>query len=178
MKRSDASGPGAFRRSSPIVWRSGFELLLAAALCAGCASATSGVSSPQSVPFNDHGTTQQSGNDGGPRIAVANDAGPIGLGELARASQVGRLYVGVFAGIQRTGGYSVKVDRIERTGDGIVVHATFSAPAPGALTIQVITSPAQLVSIDQQSASGVRTAVLVDQSGAERARTTVTQSRS
>jgi hypothetical protein len=136
------------------------------------------VSSPQSIPFNDHGTTQQSGNDGGPRIAVATDAGPIGLGELARASQSGRLYVGVFAGTQRTGGYSVKVDRIERTGDTIVVHATFSAPAPGALTIQVITSPAQLVSIDQQSASGIRSAVLLDQSGAERARATVTQSRS
>jgi hypothetical protein len=177
MRRNDASGHGVFRRSSPTVWRSGFELLLAAALV-GCASATSGVSSPQSIPFNDHGTTQQSSNDGGPRIAVANDAGPIGLGELARASQGGRLYVGVFAGTQRTGGYSVKVDRIERSGDTIVVHATFSAPAPGALTIQVITSPAQLVSIDQQSASGIRSAVLLDQSGAERARATVTQSRS
>src|SRR6266550_9003590 len=173
MRRNDVSGPGAFRRSSPIVWRSGFELLLAAAFSAGCASATSGVSTRQSVPFNDHGTTQQSGNDGGPRIAVANDAGPIGLGPLAQASQGGRLYVGVFAGTQRTGGYSVSVDRIERTGDSIVVHATFSGPAPGALTIQVITSPAQLVSIDQQSASGVRTAVLVDQSGTERARATV-----
>jgi len=41
----------------------------------------------------------------------------------------------------------------------------------------VITSPAQLVSIDQQSASGVRSAVLVDQSGTERARAPVTQSR-
>lgn len=152
--------------------------MLAAAFVAGCATSTSGVSSPQSVQFTDHGTTQQSSNDGGPRIAVATDAGPIGLGQLAPASQGGRLYVGVFAGTQRTGGYGVKVDRIERSGDSIIVHATFSVPAPGALTIQVITSPAQLVSIDQQSASGVRSAVLVDQSGAERARATVTQSRS
>jgi len=136
------------------------------------------VSGVQSLPFVDHGTTQQSGGDGGPRIVVATDPVLTGLGQLAPAAQGGRLYIGVFAGTQRTGGYSVKVDRIERNGDSLVVHCTFSAPAPGALVIQVITSPAQLVSIDQQSASGVRSAVLLDQSGTERARATVTQSRS
>lgn len=152
--------------------------MFAVALFAGCASSTSGVSNTQSVPFTDHGTTQQSGNDGGARITVATDPGPIGLAQLAPAALGGRVYIGVFAGTQRTGGYSVKVDRIERSGDSLVVHAAFSTPAPGALTIQVITSPAQLVSIDQQTASGVHSAVLLDQSGAERARATVTQSRS
>jgi len=57
------------------------------------------------------------------------------------------------------------------------VRATFTAPAPGALTIQVLTSPAQLVSIPNASAASVREVVLVDQSGAERARGSVTQSR-
>ena len=119
----------------------------------------------QTVPFTDHGTTQQSANDDGPRIAVAADPDGTGLAQLAagRLGEAGRLYVGVFAGTQRTGGYAVR--------------ATFSAPATGALTIQVITSPAQLVSIPARAASGAREAVLVDQSGSERARTTVPQSQ-
>jgi len=133
----------------------------------------------QTVPFTDHGTTQQSANDDGPRIAVAADPDGTGLGQLAagRPGDAGRLYVGVFAGTQRTGGYAVRVDAIERSGDRLVVRATFSAPATGALTIQVITSPAQLVSIPARAASGAREAVLVDQSGSERARTTVPQSQ-
>ena len=132
------------------------------------------------VPFTDHGTTQMSGNDDGPRVLVAADE--RGRAELAAllpsvpAAQ-DRVYIGVFAGSQRTGGYTVKVDAIERTGDRLVVHATFTAPAPGALTIQVLTSPAQVVSVASASMAGVREVVVVDQSGAERARGSVTQSR-
>lgn len=131
----------------------------------------------QSIPFTDHGTTQQSGADGGPEIVVATDASQSGLAQLAPNAPAGRLYIAVFAGQQRTGGYAVRVDRIERDGDRLVVRATFTSPSPGALTIQVLTSPAQLVSIDRQSALGVREAVLVDQSDAELARTTVPQSQ-
>ena len=101
--------------------------MFAAALFAGCASSTSGVSNTQSVPFTDHGTTQQSGNDGGARITVATDPGPIGLAQLAPAALGGRVYIGVFAGTQRTGGYSVKVDRIERSGER--VHTSMSGAA-------------------------------------------------
>jgi hypothetical protein len=53
----------------------------------------------------------------------------------------------------------------------------FSSPPPGSLTIQVLTSPAHLVSIDRQAAAGAREALLVDQSGSERARVTVPQSQ-
>jgi hypothetical protein len=67
----------------------------------------------------------------------------------------------------------VRVDRIERDRERLVVRASFVAPSPGAITIQVITSPAQLVSIAANSASGVREAVLVDESGTERARVEV-----
>jgi hypothetical protein len=149
-----------------------------AALASACAGAGSaGRVSPQSTPFTDHGQTQQSRHDGGPAIVVATDPAGTGLGELATSADPARLYIGVFQGEQRTGGYAVRVERVERDRARVVVRATFAAPPPGALTIQVLTSPARLISIDRQSASGVSEVVLLDQSGAERARGPVPQSR-
>ncbi len=166
---------GVFRRSSRTAWRSVSDLLLAAALVAGCGNASV---TGQNIPFTSHGTTQQSSHGGGAGIAVASDPAQTGLAQLAPAASRGRLFIGVFGGTQRTGGYAIRVDRIVRSGDNLVVRATFTSPPSGALTIQVLTSPAQLVSIDQTSAQGARDALLVDQSGAERARTPVPQSRS
>ena len=88
----------------------------------------------------------------------------------------GRVYLGVFAGQQRTGGYSVHVDSVERVGDRLNIRSTFTVPPSAAVVIQVITSPAQLVSIARDATSGVREAVLIDQSGAVRARAPVPQS--
>lgn len=133
--------------------------------------------SPQTVPFVDHGSTQQSANDGGAELVIATDPERTGLGHLATRAQSGRLYIGVFAGAQRTGGFAVRVERIERDGDRLVVRAQFTEPPPGALTIQVLTSPAQLVSIDRQQATGARDAILMDGSGVERARVAVPQSQ-
>jgi len=130
----------------------------------------------QPVTFTDHGMTQQAGNDGGARIAASVDAARTGLGDLAPAGVTGRLFIAVFAGAQRTGGYTVRVESVERNGDRLVVRARFVSPSPGALTIQVITSPAQLISIPAASATNVREAVLVDESGAERARVEVSLS--
>ena len=149
-----------------------FELVVVAALAVGCG----GVTQPQSIPFTEHGATQQSAYDGGPRIAAAIDPAGVGLGELASRDD-GRLYIAVFAGSQRTGGYGIRVVRVDRAGDALTVRAMFSVPARDALTIQVLTSPAHLVSIDRQSATGALDIVLVDQSAAERARGTVPQSQ-
>jgi hypothetical protein len=151
------------------------DAIVVALLVAACGGAGAGVSS-QNVPFNDHGATQQSGYEGEAAIRVAADPAATGLGQLAPRDS-GRIYIAVFAGSQRTGGYSVRVVRIDRAGDTLTVRATFAAPSPGALTIQVLTSPAHLVSIDRQSAASLRDAVLVDESGAERARGTVPQSQ-
>jgi hypothetical protein len=134
------------------------------------------VTDAQNIPFTDHGSTQQSGSDDGVRIVAAADPSVTGLGRLASADAT-RLYIAAFAGSQRTGGYEVRVVRIDRSGSTLTIHATFSAPPPDALTIQVLTSPAQLVSIERQSAASARDVVLVDQSGAERARGTVQQSQ-
>jgi len=153
-----------------------FEVVVIAALAVACGGAGAGVSAAQ-IPFTDHGSTQQSAyDDGGPGIAVATDPAGTGLDQLA-SRDAGRLYIAVFAGSQRTGGYGIRVVRIDRAGDTLTVRAMFSSPAPDALTIQVLTSPAQLVSIDRQQAASARVVVLVDQSAAERARGTLPQSQ-
>ena len=135
--------------------------------------------SARSVSFIDHGATQQSANDGGPVLVVAVDnttrARLVGLYPNVPPDP-GRVYVGVFAGQQRTGGYSVRIDAVERVGDRLNIRSTFGAPPSGALTIQVITSPAQLISIAPADASGVREAVLMDQAGVEKGRFAVPQS--
>jgi len=129
-----------------------------------------------SIPFTEHGSTKQSANDGASRIAVGTDPAALGLGELASRDE-GRLYIAVFAGSQRTGGYGIRVLRVDRAADALTVHAMFSSPAPNAFTIQVLTSPAHLVSIDRQSAASARDVILVDQSAAERARSPMPQSK-
>ena len=156
--------------------RSAFDLLVVAATLVGCGGAGAGVMEAGDIPFADHGSTQQSAHDGGPRIVAATDPVGVGLGELASRDD-GRLYIAVFAGAQRTGGYGIRVVRVDRAGDTLTVRAMFNVPAPDALTIQVLTSPAHLVSIGRQSATGARAVVLVDQSAAERARGTVPQSQ-
>ena len=130
----------------------------------------------RSLPFADHGAIQQSAHEGGPRIAAATDPAVAGLGELVSRDD-GRLYIAVFAGSQRTGGYAIRVAGVDRAGETLTVRAVFSTPASDAITIQVLTSPAHLVSIDQQSVTGVRGLVLVDQFGAERARGAMPQSQ-
>lgn len=165
-----------FRASSRTAWLSAFELALAWVVVSACAGGA-GVSA-RDVAFVDHGATGQSGYDGAARIAAAADAAQTGLGALAPGAPAGRLYLGVFAGTQRTGGYAVRVDRVERRADELVVRATFTSPSPDAITTQVLTSPAQLISVDQGTVSGAREAVLLDQSGVERARAPVPQSRS
>jgi hypothetical protein len=134
--------------------------------------------SPQAIAFLDHGTTQQSANDDdGPKLVVATQPGPTGLAELATNPQSGRLYIAVFAGAKRTGGFAVAVERVERDGDRVVVHARFTEPPPGAMVIQVLTSPAHLVSVELGRISGAREAVLFDQQGLEVARSLVPQSQ-
>jgi hypothetical protein len=133
----------------------------------------------RAVRFTDHGTTQRSGNDDGPRLVVAADTATHEelatlVPELVTAGA--RVHIGVFAGTQRTGGYGVRVDRVERVGDRLNIRSTFSSPAAGTISIQVITSPAHVVSIARAELSGVREAVLLDESGGEKARFPVPQS--
>ena len=129
-----------------------------------------------SIPFTDHGSTQQSGHDGASRIVAATDPAGTGLTQLGSLT-AGRLYLAVFAGAERTGGYGIRVFRVDRAGKTLTVRAMFSSPAPDAFTTQVLTSPAHLVSIDRQAAASAHDVVLVDQSAAVRAHSAVPQSK-
>lgn len=130
----------------------------------------------RSIPFVNHGSPQQSAHQGGPRVVAATDPAVTGFGEMA-PQEGNRLYMAAFAGSQRTGGYAIRVAGVECAGDTLTVRALFVAPPPDALTIQMLTSPAHLVSIERQSATGAREVVLVDQSETERARSAVPQSQ-
>jgi hypothetical protein len=86
----------------------------------------------------------------------------------------GRVLIAAFQGAKRTGGYAIHIDAIERDGDQLIVHATFTQPAPGSLVTQVLTSPAHVVSVAAADIAGARVAILLDRSGSERARDTIT----
>jgi hypothetical protein len=51
----------------------------------------------------------------------------------------------VATGGASSGGHSVQVDAIDRSGDGAVVHYTATSPAPGCMTTQSLTSPVDVV---------------------------------
>lgn len=152
--------------------------MLLVAACGG-AGAPSGVSYPQDVRFEDHGTTSQADHqDGAPLVVVAADAqARAGLERLVgpqRPIADGRVAIGVFQGQQRTGGYAIKVERVvRRTATTLEVRAAFSSPPPDAIVIQVLTSPAHVVSVARADAAGVDRVVLVDAGGAQRASVTI-----
>lgn len=83
----------------------------------------------------------------------------------------GRVRLTVRAGERRTGGHAIAVTRITRHGPRLEIECAIGGPAPGAIVTQVLTSPAQTVSVDEAQVRGIRDAVLLDQSGAELART-------
>ncbi len=111
------------------------------------------------VAFTDLGATQQSGYDGAsPRIEMAPAEGA-------------RVVVRLYRGAQRTGGFGIKVNEVERRGPTLVVHATFSAPPKEAFVTQVLTSPAQSIGVAASDVANASEAVLEDQTGTRRART-------
>ena len=83
------------------------------------------------------------------------------------------MVVGVLLGLRRTGGYSVVIERVtfqpdtgklgagkldvgkpggmDARGGSMVVHATETRPAPGAMLIQALTQPYHLVTIPAKS---------------------------
>lgn len=82
----------------------------------------------------------------------------------------GRVRITVRAGERRTGGHAIEVTNVRREGTKLIVRCESSAPEAGAIVTQVLTAPAQTVSIDERAARGTRTAVLIDATGAELAR--------
>jgi hypothetical protein len=130
-----------------------------------------------SVAFADVTTTSQARDDSGPMLVVgASDTSRATIARVVpgATAPAGRVMVAVFQGQQTTGGYGVHITGIERRGDQLLVHATFTSPGPGAIVTQVLTSPAHIVSIAASDAAGLREAILIDDTGLEQARTTIT----
>ncbi|MGH2378853.1 MAG: protease complex subunit PrcB family protein [Candidatus Limnocylindria bacterium] len=152
-------------------------LSLVLASCGGAAGP--GAAYPQDVPFQDHESVSQADlGQSTPAIAVAVDAGTKAeldrIAGSARPVPEGRLAIAVFQGDQRTGGYTVRVERVTlRTAATLEVHAVFTSPAADAVVTQVLTSPAHIVTVARADVSGVDRVVLLDQAGEQRASVTV-----
>jgi hypothetical protein len=182
MKRNVASARAAFRRCSRngLRWAcSAGVLAVLLAACGGTALVPSAASTApvvKSVPFSDVATSQRANYDGDADVVVGSSSASrdeiLRRVNTAKAPSTGVL-VGVFQGEQRTGGHGVQISKIERDGDQLVVTATFTVPPADGFVTQVITSPAHLVSINSGDLAGAKTAVLVDASGAERARMSI-----
>ncbi|HKY49625.1 MAG TPA: protease complex subunit PrcB family protein [Candidatus Limnocylindria bacterium] len=128
------------------------------------------------VPFADVAYVAYGRHDTGPAIVVgANDQWRAVLARLVDGSSVpdGRVAVAAFQGEQRSGGFSIKIERIQRTGDQLIVHAKFSEPAPGSMNTMALTSPVHVVSIAAADAKDLKLAVLLDETGTERAKATL-----
>ena len=133
--------------------------------------------SARAVAFTEVAATSQARDDSGEMIVVGTtDASRAKIAQLVpnAATPSGRVLVAVFQGQQNTGGYSVQITAIERSGDQLVVRATFGVPDRGAMVTQVLTSPAHVVSIAAADATGVREAILIDSTGAEHLRINTT----
>jgi hypothetical protein len=187
MKRSDASARAAFPRCSPTAWRSASSAALALVLLVACGSTAgsggaggpvpAGSTVPQTVTFSEVTYVAYGRHDTGPAIVVGtNDHWRATLTRLVDGANVptGRVAVAAFQGEQTSGGFSIRIERIERNGDQLVVHAKFSEPAPGSMNTMALTSPVHVVSIAAADAKDLKDAVLLDSSGAERARATLT----
>lgn len=152
-------------------------LALILASCGG--GAAPGATYPQDVPFEDHGSASQSGiEQPTPAIAVAVDAAAkaelAALATTAEPVAEGRIAIAVFQGEQRTGGYSVKVDKVtRRTATTLEVRAVFTAPGADAIVIQVLTSPFHVISVAGADVTGVDRVMLVDAAGKQHASVTV-----
>jgi hypothetical protein len=146
-------------------------LLLATWVAVACAAPA------RTVAFADLAAAETSRHTGGPALIVATT-------ESARATIAslrpgvtfpdGVVLVAVFQGQQPTGGFTVRVTRIERSGERLIVHAILTKPLDNAFVTQSLTSPLHVVSISPSDASGLHDAVLLDETGAELARAGLT----
>ncbi len=130
----------------------------------------------RSIAFADVVTAQGAKYDGPTAVIVgSSDAARAEI--TARvpnaAAAPDRVLIGAFQGGKRTGGFSIRVNAIERDGDRLIIHAAINEPGRDAIVTQVLTSPAQVVSVARADIAGVREVVLLDAAGAERARAAV-----
>lgn len=69
--------------------------------------------------------------------------------------------LGIFLGSRPTGGYGLRVDRVQARGEQLEVHVTVQAPGPRSIVTQAISSPWIIVSLSGK----YQQARVIDQSG-------------
>jgi len=132
---------------------------------------------PRNVTFTEIAYAAYGRHDSGPAIVVAtNDHWRATLARLVDGAVVpdGRVAVAAFQGEQRSGGFAIHIERIERDGDRLIVHAKFTQPRPDDIVTMALTSPVHVVAIAAADAKDLKSAVLLDSTGAERARAVAT----
>ena len=127
----------------------------------------------RALAFADVASAATSRHEGGPALLVGttDDARTtIASVRPGLALPEGVVLIAAFQGQQPTGGFGIRITRVERDGSRLLVRAIFSKPLDNAFVSDLVTSPIHIVSIAASDAADVHEAVLFDESGAERAR--------
>ncbi len=125
------------------------------------------------IAFVDVASAATSRHEGGPALIVGtSDSARATIAALRPGLTLpdGVVLVAVFEGQQPGGGFAIRVSGIERDGSTLIVRAVFGRPLDNSINTEAPTSPIHIVSIAGSEISGVREAVLVDETGTERAR--------
>jgi PrcB C-terminal len=69
----------------------------------------------------------------------------LGAGQRPTVDFSRDVVIAVAAGQRMTGGHSIAVERVTRTGDGLAVEVVETVPGPGCITTQALTQPVDVV---------------------------------
>ena len=126
---------------------------LIVALCAGCA----GSPSTGELPVRNLAKGAFSALETGGELVIRNRTEWSELWQNHARVQTGtaipevnferEMVIAVTLGRRSTGGHGIEITRVERTGNGLRVEVTRTAPARGAMTIQALTAPFHFVAV-------------------------------
>lgn len=112
---------------------------------------SSGITAPARVVFRDDSS-------------YAHFWAGLGAGDRPLVDFTRDVVIAAAAGQRMTGGHSIAVERVTRTGDGLAVEVVETLPRPECLTTQVLTQPVDMVVV---AAADARTWSFSDRSVAQ-----------
>ena len=123
-------------------------------MAAAMAVALGGSTAHSEVPMEKVAASERSGVAEARQVVVRSEAQWQQLwDEIAprrpkpQVDLTARMIIGVFLGERPTSGYSVQIMEVREEPDGLRVKYAERAPAPGAMVMQVLTSPFSLISV-------------------------------
>jgi len=105
----------------------------------------------EAVPIRRIGQYSNSGISTPERVVIRDDSSyarfwaNLNAGARPAVDFTRDLVIAAAAGQQQTGGYSIAVERVFRSGEGLAVEVVQTMPGPGCTTAQVITQPVDVV---------------------------------